>query len=80
MKKLLFFYNKAFVYLLDEAVKMDKIGLISSNLAEKIASCVTENPKKDGKGNPYVDVINMHVPLRDTIQTASRRVFKKALL
>ena len=37
-------------------------------------------PKKDGKGNPYVDVINMHVPLRDTIQTASRRVFKKALL
>lgn len=37
-------------------------------------------PKKDGKGNSYVDVINMHVPLRDTIQTASRRVFAKALL
>ena len=37
-------------------------------------------PKKDGKGNPYVDVINMHVPLRDTVQTASRRVFAKALL
>ena len=36
--------HKAFVYLLDEAVKMDKIGLISTNLAEKIASCVTENP------------------------------------
>lgn len=36
--------HKAFVYLLDEAVKMDKIGLISTNLAEKIAACVTENP------------------------------------
>lgn len=37
-------------------------------------------PKKDGKGNPYIDVINMHVPMRDAIQTASRRVFAKALL
>lgn len=36
-------------------------------------------PKKDGKGNPYIDVINMHVPMRDAIQTASRRVFAKAL-
>ena len=37
-------------------------------------------PKKDGKGNPYIDVINMHVPMRDAIQTASRRAFAKALL
>lgn len=37
-------------------------------------------PKKDGKGNPYADVINMHVPMRDAIQTASRRAFEKALL
>jgi len=36
--------HRAFVYLLDETVKMDKIGLISTNLAEKIAFCVTENP------------------------------------
>ena len=36
--------HKTYVYLLDEAVHMDKIGLISTNLAEKIASCVTENP------------------------------------
>lgn len=35
---------KKYVYLLDEAVRMDKIGLISTNLAEKIACCVTENP------------------------------------
>lgn len=37
-------------------------------------------PKKDGKGNAYVDVINMHIPLRDAVQTASRRAFLKALL
>lgn len=36
--------STSFVYLLDESVKMDKTGLISTNLAEKVASCVTENP------------------------------------
>lgn len=35
---------KAFVFLLDEAMQMDKIGLISTNLAEKIAMTVTESP------------------------------------
>ncbi|MDE6435842.1 MAG: hypothetical protein K2L07_16675 [Lachnospiraceae bacterium] len=39
-----------------------------------------KTPKKDGKGNPYVDEINMHIPLRDAIQTASRRAFAKKLL
>ncbi|MCM1303399.1 MAG: ISLre2 family transposase [Butyrivibrio sp.] len=37
-------------------------------------------PRKDGKGTPYADVINMHIPLRDAVQTASRRAFVKALL
>lgn len=36
--------RKAHVYLLDEAMQMDKIGLISTNLAEKIAMTVTESP------------------------------------
>lgn len=34
----------AYIYLLDEAMHMDKIGLISTNLAEKIAMTVTESP------------------------------------
>ncbi|MDL2300870.1 UPF0236 family protein, partial [Lachnospiraceae bacterium OttesenSCG-928-D06] len=34
----------AHVYLLDQAMHMDKIGLISANLAEKIALTVTESP------------------------------------
>lgn len=32
------------IYLLDKALAMDKIGMISTNLAEKIAASVTENP------------------------------------
>ena len=34
----------AYVYLLDQAMGMEKIGLISTNLAEKIALTVTEAP------------------------------------
>ena len=33
--------QKAYVYLLDEAMQMEKIGLISTNLAENIAHSVT---------------------------------------
>lgn len=36
--------QKAYVHLLDEAMHMDKIGLISTNLAEKIALTITESP------------------------------------
>ena len=35
-------------------------------------------PKKDGKGNPYVDVISGHMPILEAMQTASRKAFKKA--
>lgn len=41
---------------------------------------VAKAAKQDGKGNPYIDVINMHVPMRDTVQIVSRRAFAKALL
>ena len=36
--------KNAYVYLLDEAMHMDKIGMVSTNLAEKIAMTVTEAP------------------------------------
>lgn len=36
--------KKEYVYLLDEALGMEKIGLISENLAEKIADLATEAP------------------------------------
>ena len=31
-------------------------------------------PKKDGKGNPYPDTIRAHMPLKDAVQTAARKV------
>ena len=30
-------------------------------------------PKKDGKGNPYADRFNHHMPLFEAMQTASRK-------
>lgn len=38
----------------------------------------TKAPKKDGKGNPYVDVVSVHMPILEAVQTASRKAFKKA--
>lgn len=35
-------------------------------------------PKKDGKGNPYVDIVNAHMPLVEAMQTASRKAFRRA--
>ncbi len=35
-------------------------------------------PKQDGKGNPYIDRISVHMPLLDAMQTASRKAFKRA--
>ena len=35
--------NTAFIHLLDQYMNMDRIGLISINLAEKAASCITES-------------------------------------
>ena len=37
-------------------------------------------PKKDGKGNIYADLTNRHMPLLDAMQTASRKVFKRAFV
>ena len=36
-------------------------------------------PKKDGKGNPYVEAITHHVPLLDAMRTASRKAFERAV-
>ena len=42
--------KRAFVYLLDEAMGMEKIGLVSANLAEKIAEAATESPYRVAAG------------------------------
>ena len=37
-------------------------------------------PKKDGKGNPYVDTVRAHMPIMEAVQTASRKAFRRAFV
>ena len=36
--------------------------------------------KKEGKGNPYVDIIRGHVSLLDAATSASRKIFRDAFI
>ena len=55
-------------------------GLIFTMQMQEIVETlsVAKAPKKDGKGNPYVDMVNAHMPLLEAMQTASRKAFKRA--
>lgn len=55
-------------------------GLIFTVQMQEIVETLSaaKAPKKDGKGKPYVDVINAHMPLLEAKQTAARKAFKKA--
>ena len=37
-------------------------------------------PKKDGKGNPYVDRMGSHMPLLDAMRMASGKAFTAAFV
>lgn len=55
-------------------------GLIFAIQMEEVIKTLSaaKAPKVDGKGNSYPDRINQHMPLFDAMQTASRKVFKRA--
>ncbi len=55
-------------------------GLVFTMQMQEIIETLSaaKAPEKDGKGNPYVDVINTHMPLLDAMQTASRKAFRRA--
>ncbi len=55
-------------------------GLIFTMQMQEIVEVLSaaKAPKKDGKGNPYVDIISCHVPLLDAMRTASRKAFEMA--
>ena len=55
-------------------------GLVFTKQMQEIVETLSaaKAPKKDGKGNPYVDVVNAHMPIVEAMQTASRKAFKKA--
>ena len=55
-------------------------GLVFTVQMQEIIETLSASkaPKKDGKGNPYVEIVGAHLPLLDAMQTASRKAFKKA--
>lgn len=55
-------------------------GLVFTMQMQEIVESLSaaKAPKKDEKGNSYVDVINAHMPILGAMQTASRKAFKKA--
>ena len=55
-------------------------GLVFTMQMQEIVEILSaaKAPKKDGKGNPYADIVNMHMPILDAVQTASRKAFKRA--
>lgn len=55
-------------------------GLIFTIQMQEIVETLSaaKAPKRDGKGNPYAERFNHHMPLIDAMQTASRKAFKRA--
>lgn len=55
-------------------------GLIFTIQMQEIVETLSaaESSKKDGKGNPYIDIVCAYMPLLEAMQTASRKVFKRA--
>jgi len=65
---------------LSQTIERYTDGLIFAIQMEEVIQSLSaaKAPKKDGKGNPYADRFNHHMPLFDAMQTASRKVFKRA--
>lgn len=54
-------------------------GLIfTTDAGDRRKLSAAKAPKKDEKGNSYVDVVSAHMPILEAVQTASRKAFKKA--
>ena len=68
--------NKELVETIDRYTDGLIFTLQMQEIIEKLSAA--KAPKKDGKGNPYADRFNHHMPLFAAMQTASRKAFKKA--
>ena len=55
-------------------------GLVFTMQIEEIVKTLSaaKAPKKDGKGNPYIEAITHRMPLLDAMRTASRKAFARA--
>ena len=63
-----------------ETIERYTDGLVFTMQMQEIEEVISaaQAPKKDGKGNPYADVIRAHMPLLEAMQTASRKAFWEA--
>ena len=63
-----------------ETIERYTDGLVFTVQMQEIVETLSaaKTPKKEGKGNPYADVIRVHMPLMEAMQTASRKAFKRA--
>ncbi len=79
MAKLL--YRKENGELIETVNRYNEALVFKENMQEIIEILsAAKAPQKDGKGNAYMDVINMHVPLKDAVCTAGRRAMLQAYL
>jgi hypothetical protein len=55
-------------------------GILIAEPVEEILRTLSaaKAPKKDGKGNAYIELMNHHMPLIDALQTNARKIFRKA--
>jgi hypothetical protein len=55
-------------------------GMILAEPVQEILRTLSaaKTPKKDGKGNPYIDMLRHHMPILDALQTNARKIFRKA--
>lgn len=65
---------------LAETIERYTDGIIMAEPIEEIMKTLSaaKAPKKDGKGNPYIDIINHHMPILEAVQTNARKLFRKA--
>ena len=63
-----------------ETIERYTDGLIFTMQMQEVIKSLSaaKAPKKDGKGNVYVDLISAHMPLMDAMQNASRKAFTRA--
>lgn len=64
-----------------ETIERYTDGLIFTMQMQEIVETLSaaKAPKKDGKGNSYVEVVSAHMPIMDAMQTVSRKAFKRAI-
>ena len=66
-----------------ETIERYTDGLVFSVRMQEVVQEIlsaAKAPKKDGKGNPYAELLNRHMPLLEAMRTASRREFLHAIL